>query len=57
LGLALRAQVRRFGLFHHNQDRPDSEVDAMVKDCAHLAREKGSSLDCFGVTQETVIEL
>jgi ribonuclease BN (tRNA processing enzyme) len=55
--LALAAGVKRFGLFHHNQDRPDAEVDAMVADCARLAGEKGSSLDCFGVTQETVIEL
>jgi len=57
VGLALETKVERFGLFHHNQDRPDSEVDAMVADCRRLAGEKGSLLGCFGVTQETVIEL
>jgi ribonuclease BN (tRNA processing enzyme) len=57
LELALEAGVKRFGLFHHNQDRPDAEVDAMVEDCRRLAGEKGSPLDCFGVTQESAIEL
>jgi ribonuclease BN (tRNA processing enzyme) len=57
LELALEAGVKRFGLFHHNQDRSDSEVDAMVESCRRCAAEKDSPLDCFGVTQDTVIEL
>jgi phosphoribosyl 1,2-cyclic phosphodiesterase len=57
VGLALEAGVKRFGLFHHNQDRPDAKVDEMVAGCARLAGEKGSRLDCFGVTQQTVISL
>ena len=55
--LALETKVKRFGLFHHNQDRPDVQVDAMVADCARLAAEQGSALDCFGVTQDTVIKI
>ena len=57
VGLALESGVRRFGLFHHNQDRPDAKVDEMVVDCARLAGEKGSRLDCFGVTQQTSFSL
>ena len=57
LELALKAGVKRFGLCHHNQDRPDAEVDAMVRDCRRLAARKGRALDCFGVTQDTVLDL
>lgn len=54
LELALAAGVKKFGLFHHNHDRDDAGVDALVADCRRAA---GSRLECFGVTQETVLEL
>lgn len=57
LDLALAAGVKRFGLFHHNQDRPDGEVDAMVEDCRAIIRKRGADLDCFGVTQGTEVRL
>ncbi|MBU1248155.1 MAG: MBL fold metallo-hydrolase [Proteobacteria bacterium] len=57
LDLALAAGVKRFGLFHHNQDRPDAGVDEMVAHCQSIIAERGSNLDCFGVTQETEIRL
>ncbi|MBI5241576.1 MAG: MBL fold metallo-hydrolase [Elusimicrobia bacterium] len=57
LELALAAKARRFGLFHHNQDRPDSEVDAMVEDCRRIAAARHSPVECFALTQETVVEL
>lgn len=50
--LALAAEVRRFGLYHHNQDRDDAGVDAMVEDCRRMAREAGSDMEVFGVTQD-----
>jgi phosphoribosyl 1,2-cyclic phosphodiesterase len=53
LRLALAAGVRSFGLYHHNQDREDDGVDAMVADCQRLAREAGSDLTVFGVTQDS----
>lgn len=57
LDLALEAGVKRFGLFHHNQDRPDQAVDAMVEHCRAVIRKRGSDMECFGVTQETEVVL
>lgn len=57
LELALEAGVARFGLYHHNQDRPDAEVDRMVEHCRDIVRERGSDMECFGVTQDFEITL
>ena len=32
-------------------------VDAMVEDCRRMVSIKGAGLECFGLTQETVVEL
>lgn len=55
--LAVKAEAGRFGLFHHNQDRPDAEVDAMVETCRLSAAGRSSGPECFGVTQGTVLDL
>ena len=57
LELALAAGVGRFGLFHHNQDRTDDELDEMVTDCRRIIAGRGSSMECFALTQETAIVL
>ena len=49
--LALDAGVGRLGLFHHNQDHLDDEIDAMVLRCRQIIRERNSKLDCFAVYQ------
>ena len=49
--LALDAGVKQLGLFHHNQDRLDAEVDAMVARCRSIISGHHSSLDCFAVYQ------
>lgn len=51
LRLALDAQVKRFGLFHHNQDRSDADVDEMVAHCRSVIENQGSVLECFAVHQ------
>lgn len=51
LRLAVTAGVRRFGLFHHNQDRTDDEVDAIVADCRRIVREQNMNIECFAVAQ------
>lgn len=53
--LALDAGVKRLGLFHHNQDRTDDALDAMVDDCRRIAA--GRPLECFAVSQEMEIVL
>jgi phosphoribosyl 1,2-cyclic phosphodiesterase len=47
LRLALEAKVKQFGLFHHNQDRSDAELDRIVEDCSGIARKEKSALNCF----------
>ncbi|RKY83409.1 MBL fold metallo-hydrolase [candidate division KSB1 bacterium] len=57
LKLALDAKVKKFGLFHHNQDRVDNELDSMVDNCKKLILEKDSELDCFAVSDKFEIEI
>ncbi len=52
LDLALAAGVRRFGLYHHNQDRDDAGVDWMVARCRETVLNLKAGLDCFGVCQD-----
>ncbi len=54
LNLALDAGVARLGLFHHNQDRADRDVDGMVEECRTAA---GRKLDCFALGQDMEIAL
>ncbi len=57
LDLALAAGVRRFGLFHHNQERSDAQVDEIVQDCRRIVAERNTHLDCFGVGADMVFTL
>ena len=47
LEVALAAGVKRFGLFHLNQDRTDDQMDAIVADCRQRVREAGSATGMF----------
>ena len=49
--LALDAEVRQLGLFHHNQDRIDSEIDAMVAACRRSLFDAGADISCFALSQ------
>ena len=49
LNLAFEAGVKRLGLFHHNQERTDDEVDEIVQDCHKIIKKRKSDLDCFAV--------
>ena len=49
--LALDAGVKKLGLFHHNQDRYDDEIDDMVAGCMGRVACAGGAVDCFGVSQ------
>jgi phosphoribosyl 1,2-cyclic phosphodiesterase len=57
LDLALEAGVKQFGLYHHNQDRSDEELDAMVEDCRRIIRNSKRDLHCFAPSQDTEIIL
>jgi len=51
LDLAISAEVKKFGIFHLNQERTDDEVDRMIADCREIinANAKGSNIECFAV--------
>ena len=57
LRLALEAGVRKFGLFHHNQERSDEGIDEIVADCRKIAGRSNKELECFAVYQGMEIEL
>jgi phosphoribosyl 1,2-cyclic phosphodiesterase len=51
ISLAQRANVKRLGLFHLNQERADDKVDAIVADCHNIINASAGDppLDCFAV--------
>lgn len=57
LNLAIKAGVKRFGLFHHNQDRSDTDLDAIVQRCQEILESKNIDMQCFALTQTTEIRL
>lgn len=57
LELAIQAEVRQFGLFHHNQDREDAAVDRLLDHCREIIADRNLSLDVLALSQETEIVL
>ena len=55
--LAMDAGVRRLGLFHHDPDRTDDELDRNLEWCRHRIRDAGSKMDCFASREGMVIDL
>jgi ribonuclease BN (tRNA processing enzyme) len=50
--LAVDADVSRLGLFHHNQDRTDDAIDALVEECRDVLQAQEKDIDCFAVAQD-----
>ncbi len=57
LNLALAAGVKRFGLFHHDHNRDDDELDAIVQKCREIIKSKKSHMECFALTQNSEFNL
>jgi ribonuclease BN (tRNA processing enzyme) len=49
LELAFQAGIKRLGLFHHNQERQDTEVDEIVEASHKVIAQRGKTLECFAV--------
>jgi len=49
--LAMEAGVRCLGLFHHDPDRSDEEIDRQVDRCREYILKSGSPLECFACHQ------
>jgi phosphoribosyl 1,2-cyclic phosphodiesterase len=57
LRLALEAKVKKFGLFHHNQERSDKGIDDMVEHCRKVIEKNHAEVECFALHQGMEIEL
>ncbi len=57
LKLAMASKVKKFGLFHHNQERTDDELNEIVEDCRRIIKKEKSKLECFAVYEGLQIEL
>jgi phosphoribosyl 1,2-cyclic phosphodiesterase len=57
LELAFQAGVKKFGLFHLNQERTDLQADDMLASCNKAIADRGSSLECVMVGEGTTFEL
>jgi phosphoribosyl 1,2-cyclic phosphodiesterase len=51
LDLAIDARVQRLGLFHHDPDRTDDQIDQLVDESRKYIHEKGSTLVCFACAE------
>jgi phosphoribosyl 1,2-cyclic phosphodiesterase len=49
--LALAADVKRLGLFHHDPDRTDESMDECVESCREQIRAADGGAECFGVSE------
>ena len=57
LNLSFKAGVKKLGLFHHNQDRSDTEQDMIVQKCRDIIKSKNTDMECFALTQTTELTL
>jgi len=57
IDLAIEAKVKKLGLFHHNQNRTDQEIDKIVNICRQFISEKKSELECCAVSCDMIFEL
>lgn len=54
--MAMEAGVKTLGLFHHDPDRSDVQVDREVKKCQARIKAAGSRMKCFGVQEGQVFD-
>ncbi|MDM8542102.1 MBL fold metallo-hydrolase [Desulfococcaceae bacterium HSG9] len=52
LELAIKAEVKRFGLFHINQRRTDDAMDEIVNLCRLELTQRKIQMDCFAVARD-----
>lgn len=57
LELAIQADVKRFGLFHLNQDRSDDAMDRIIHECQEIIDKRRSNLECFAVGSDMKLRL
>lgn len=55
--LAIEAGIKRLGLFHHDPDRSDADLNEQVAFCRDRIRAAGSNLECFAVHDGMELDL
>ena len=55
--LAMESGVKRLGLFHHDPEHSDEDIDREVDECRNRIHSAGSDLDCFACADGMVVEL
>jgi phosphoribosyl 1,2-cyclic phosphodiesterase len=48
---SIKAEVRRFGIFHHDPDHTDEQMDMYVSLCQERILEANSTVDCFSAQE------
>ena len=56
-GMAIEAGVKRFGLFHHDPDRSDDDLDRQLEKCQKQIEKSGVQIDCFAAYEGLELEL
>ena len=51
LELAIRSHAKRFGLFHHDPDHTDEQIDGIVRDITMLLKQKKAGLTLFAASE------
>ncbi len=57
LDFAIKAKVKKLGLFHLNQERTDAQIDKIVHESKIQLKKNRSKIDCFAVPCDLVIHL
>lgn len=55
--LAMEAGVKRLGLFHHDPERSDDDLDREVDRCRDRIAKAGSTLECFACAEGMLVEV
>jgi phosphoribosyl 1,2-cyclic phosphodiesterase len=55
--LALAAGVKRLGLFHHDPDRSDDDLDKQVGFCRDRIRAAGGQIECFACAEGMTLDV
>lgn len=57
LDLAVKARVKRLGIFHLSQDRTDRQIDRIIDQCEAALKKQNISMDCFAVSCDLSLSL
>ena len=57
LNLALRSEVKKLGIVHHNQGRSDDELDEILDDCKNTIAKQNSALDLYMMRKGMVLTM